>query len=133
MYFFILFVTLSLISTSCSEEEAHSGLDPLDTSEVKEVYITDRTGVDWNITHAVRTYRWNPDNFRFGLGMNRIKAINNPQFFHPGESGYPDSQATFMVLGVEIDGDARAYAVNILKSHEIVNDQFGENYVAVTY
>ena len=30
------------------------------------------------------------------------------------------------VLGVEIDGQARAYSLNLLNRHEVVNDRIGD-------
>ncbi len=133
MYAILLFSILSLFSAACSEKETLAGLNPGDSSATKTITITDQDGYDWDITHAVQRYHWNPDLFRFGLGIDRIKPINNPQFFLPGDQGYPDSLDIFQVLGIEINGDARAYALSILKSHEIVNDQFGEQPVAVAY
>jgi hypothetical protein len=38
-----------------------------------------------------------------------------------------------MVIGVEINGDRRAYSVPLLSSHEIVNDVVGGKKVAVTW
>ncbi len=38
-----------------------------------------------------------------------------------------------MVIGVEINGDARAYPIRLLSLHEIVNDVIGEKPVAVTW
>ncbi len=115
------------------QKEPTASVNSQDSSGTKTIFITDQDGYDWDITHAVQRYHWNPDLFRFGLGIERIKPINNPRFFLPGEQGYPDSLDTFMVLGVEIEKDARAYALSILKSHEIVNDWFGEQPVAVAY
>ncbi len=133
MQILFLFIIGSVFSLACSDEETMTGLNSADSSAVKIITITDQDGYDWDITHAVQRYHWDPDLFRFGLGIGRIKPINNPQFFLPGDMGYPDSLDTFMVLGVEIEGDPRAYALSILKSREIVNDQFGEHPVAVAY
>ena len=38
-----------------------------------------------------------------------------------------------IVIGVEINGDARAYPINILNWHEIVNDNIGDQDVVITY
>ena len=38
-----------------------------------------------------------------------------------------------IVLGVEFDGDARAYPIKILNWHEIVNEKVGEKDIVVTY
>ena len=47
-----------------------------------------------------------------------------------GSAGGIDPEHT--VVGLEVDGDARAYPLEVLSEHEIVNDRFGEP-VSVTY
>jgi len=42
-------------------------------------------------------------------------------------------QATSRVLGVEIEGEARAYPLLILRIHEIVNDTLGGRPIAPNY
>jgi hypothetical protein len=37
------------------------------------------------------------------------------------------------ILGVEIDGEARAYSLNLLNSHEVVNDRIGERSFAAVW
>ncbi len=65
------------------------------------------------------------------LGPDRIPAIDQPEWATADE-------ATFMagdeaVVGVLIDGQAKAYSLWHLDRHEIVNDWFGEVPVAVTW
>lgn len=67
------------------------------------------------------------------LPFDAIPAIDNPGFFPDLEKAsmfYKDHE---LVLGVEIDGDARAYSVPLLSSHEIVNDVVGGKPIAVTW
>ena len=67
------------------------------------------------------------------LPFDGIPAIDNPQFFpdiNTANNYYNDGE---LVLGVEIDGDARAYSVPLLSSHEIVNDIVGGKPIAVTW
>lgn len=67
------------------------------------------------------------------LPFDAIPAINSPGFFPDLEKAnmfYKDHE---LVLGVEIDGDARAYSVPLLSSHEIVNDVVGGRPIAVTW
>ena len=67
------------------------------------------------------------------LPFDGIPAIDNPGFFPDLETAnmfYNDGE---LVLGVEIDGDARAYSVPLLSSHEIVNDVVGGKPIAVTW
>ena len=78
-----------------------------------------------------RTTGFDPAQFQFGLGPDRIKPINNPEFLSPGDSGYPSPEQTFRVIGTTIDGDSRAYPIGVLNSHEIVNDVFGDAHVTI--
>lgn len=66
------------------------------------------------------------------LSQDAIPAIDNPQFVSASQadSDYRDSE---LVIGVEINGDARAYSVPMLSNHEIVNDTVGGVPVAVTW
>ena len=67
------------------------------------------------------------------LPFDAIPAIDNPGFFPDIETAnmfYKDGE---YILGVEIDGDARAYSVPLLSSHEIVNDVVGGEPIAVTW
>ena len=66
------------------------------------------------------------------LGKDGIPAILDPQFVSAAEAAEQmlDSER---VLGVSINGDHRAYALNQLSRHEIVNDEVGGVPVAVTW
>lgn len=61
------------------------------------------------------------------LAKDAIASIDDPKFEY---RELPDSTA---ILGLEIGGEARAYPVAILSSHEIVNDRFGDQPVAITW
>jgi len=66
------------------------------------------------------------------LPRDAIPAIDNPQFLEAGEADEfydPDE----LVIGVEFEGDARAYSVPFLSNHEIVNDTVGGRKIAVTW
>jgi hypothetical protein len=60
-----------------------------------------------------------------------IPPIDEPRFFDPDDVDFIDDAEP--VLALEIDGDARAYPVQIMIWHEIVNDTVGDTPVAVTY
>ena len=66
------------------------------------------------------------------LGKDGIPSIDNPQFVTQGDA---DSQmlSNERVLGVSINGDHRAYSLNMLSRHEIVNDTVGGVPIAVTW
>ena len=66
------------------------------------------------------------------LPRDGIPAIDNPTFLSAEETDQeydPDE----LVIGVEFDGDARAYSIPLLSSHEIVNDTVGGRAIAVTW
>ncbi len=69
--------------------------------------------------------------FSGGPPKDGIPSIDNPVFVAVSESG--DLAPTEPVLSLVIDGDARAYPLQILIWHEIVNDVVGDTPVAVTY
>jgi len=66
------------------------------------------------------------------LPRDAIPAIDNPEFITAGEAvgSYEDDE---LILGVEFNGDARAYSIPLLSSHEIVNDVVGGVKIAVTW
>jgi hypothetical protein len=69
--------------------------------------VTDESG---NTTYEIVTL----------LPKDAIPSIDNPSFVEGAEADaqYHDDE---LVLGVEIDGEARAYSVPFLSGHEIVN------------
>ncbi len=67
------------------------------------------------------------------LPFDAIPAINDPTFFETVEDADRAYGEDELILGVEIDGDARAYSVPLLSSHEIVNDIVGGHPIAVTW
>ena len=63
-----------------------------------------------------------PEGFKQILPRGRIAAITNPTYVPADEAAIP---AETPVLGVVIDGEARAYSLNLLNVHEVVNDEIG--------
>lgn len=66
-----------------------------------------------------------------GPGKDGIPAIDNPIFVTQDQADFVKDKDR--VLALEIDGVAKAYPINILNWHEIVNDRIGDHYFAVTY
>jgi hypothetical protein len=66
------------------------------------------------------------------LPKDGIPAIDNPTFLSGDEAdnAYADDE---LVMGVNINGDKRAYSVAHLSKHEIVNDVVGGENIAVTW
>lgn len=65
-----------------------------------------------------------------GPPKDGIPSIDDPQFEPINETDFADEE---LIIGVEIDGEARAYPYAILNWHEIVNDTLAGVPIAVTY
>ncbi|UVS70382.1 DUF3179 domain-containing protein [Nitrososphaera viennensis] len=65
-----------------------------------------------------------------GPPRDGIPSIDNPKFVSVKDAKLEDSD---LVLGLEINGDIRAYPLRIMVWHEVVNDHVGGVPVAVTY
>ncbi|MDA0658571.1 MAG: DUF3179 domain-containing protein [Planctomycetota bacterium] len=66
-----------------------------------------------------------------GPPKDGIPAITNPKTVAAAEARF--LKANDRVVGVALNGQARAYPISILTQHEIVNDKLGETPIAVTY
>ena len=66
------------------------------------------------------------------LPRDGIPAIDDPQFIDVAEAD-DVYDAEELVIGVEFNGEARAYSVPLLSNHEIVNDTVGGVKIAVTW
>jgi hypothetical protein len=82
------------------------------------------------ITAAYSQTKGLPKEFKQILPRGRIAAITNPQFVPADKANIADDA---WILGVVIDGQERAYSLNLLNSHEVVNDQIGETTFAAVW
>jgi hypothetical protein len=71
-----------------------------------------------------------PEGFTQLIPRGRIASIDAPVFVS-AEQAKIDDEA--WVLGVEIDGQAKAYSLNLLNRYEVVNDRFGDRPVAAVW
>lgn len=67
------------------------------------------------------------------LSPNAIPALVNPPMVDPDAVAVDYLLDTDRVLGVVLEGEARAYPHNVLWHHEIVNDQVGATRIAVSF
>ena len=71
-----------------------------------------------------------PENFEQILPRGRIAAITNPDYVSAQKAVIaPDT----WVLGVVIDGQTRAYSLNLLNYFEVVNDKIGDTHFAAVW
>lgn len=68
---------------------------------------------------------------RGGPAKDGIPAITGPQVTKGGKADFLDPRDR--VVGITIDGEARAYPIRLLNWHEIINDQLGDVPIAVVY
>ena len=71
-----------------------------------------------------------PKEFKQFLARGEIPAVDDPEFVTVAEAEIPEDA---WVLGVEIDGQSRAYSLNLLNHHEIVNDRIGGHNIAAVW
>lgn len=85
----------------------------------------------WDVTDA----DIDVENFDHGLGADKIPSIDGPKFAKYEDSMYKGlaDSLKMEVIGVEIDGEARAYPIGVMNRHELVNDVFGEAHVTVAW
>ncbi len=60
-----------------------------------------------------------PDGFRQVLGRDWINPVYTPTFTEPDQVNWSDDE---LVIGVDLEGEARAYPVGFLNRREIVVD-----------
>lgn len=94
----------------------------------EDAYITDKTGERWSLDQAV-TLGYRPEGFEFGLGRNAIVPLSDDRV-QENPKNVPDD---LRVIGVVVEGVARAYAVAPLRRHEVVNSVIGGTAFAAAY
>lgn len=76
-------------------------------------------------------YTVHPDKLITGCSpKDCIDSIENPKFVEGNPEWLEDGER---VIGLELNGESRAYPLEILSKHEIVNDELEGEPVAVTY
>ena len=85
-----------------------------------------------NISESQRSRNYDELEIVTLLPPDGIPAIDNPQFLtaEEADSEYAPDE---LVIGVNYEGDARAYSIPFLSGHEIVNDTVGGKKIAVTW
>ena len=133
----LLFLIVWCLATSCKDSITLLLSNEIGEQQVEEneekIFIVDETDKRWDVTHAVNNYGFEPARFQFGLGPDAIRPILNPQMLSEGDPGYPSDDAGFLVMGVNLNGHVRAYRLTVMSHHEVVDEQFGDSFIAVAY
>ena len=125
-----LFVTAGL--PACGGDVSTSSVPSAIVDPEDSAFIIDGTGKRWDVGHGSQ-YGLDPRGYEAGLGPFAIRPIRNPQMLGPGDEGYPSAASPFPILGVFLNGFARAYPLAVMYNHEVANEVFGETHVAVTF
>jgi hypothetical protein len=64
------------------------------------------------------------------LRRDAIRPIYAPEFVAAADATLGDDQ---LVLGVTLDGEAKAYPINVLNSREMVNDELAGMPILATW
>jgi len=123
----ILIIVSSCEMTNSSNDEAEV------VTRGSQIIIKDNTGKEWDVTHAVNEYGLVASQFQYGLGPFAIKPILNPEMLSPGDPDYPTNSNNQLVIGTTLNKDTRAYPLNVLSRHEVADEKFGDQHVAVAY
>lgn len=128
----VFFVSQEMMSSSTENEivekiDEQSQVIAEQTTSNNPDQLEDKIQITNGIKHIVPL-----DKIRSGgPPKDGIPSIDKPQFTEAlNENHVTDSD---VVLGLEINGEAKAYPLSILVWHEIVNDDVGGVPVAVTY
>lgn len=106
-------------------EETANAQNEVDENQASEITQEDQSD-------AGSTTNYDEYNIITLLPQDAIPAIDNPEFLTPEEAD-TEYAPTELILGVAINGDARAYSTSYLSSREIVNDTVGGRPISVTW
>jgi len=71
-----------------------------------------------------------PSGFQQLLERGALESIDDPQFVSAKEAEIPPDA---WVLGVVLEGEARAYSLSLLNGYEVVNDEIAGQPVAAVW
>lgn len=110
-----------------------SGLVIAVVSPATETPAAPGNSTDVQTTSEGVRYTTHPSELRQGCpgGKDCIPSVDDPQFQSADSARWLRPNDT--VIGVEIDGETKAYPLRILNVHEIVNDDLAGRPIAVTY
>jgi hypothetical protein len=128
-------------------------LDPLVSADgnvtgrtIRGKPITERDGKLWLLVDSdrrTREMKWlevtdaaiDPRRFDHGIGLDRIPSIDAPEFGSKDDERWSEKKLPedARIIGVEFEGEIRAYPIDYMGRHELVNDTFGDTHLTVAY
>ena len=86
---------------------------------------------DSGVVNAIASTRdYSDDRILTVLPYDAIPAILNPEFVSANKAKLANNSP---VIGVDFNGESRAYSIHLLNRHEIVNDEVGGVKIATTW
>ncbi len=108
-----ILVVLALLTTACGEDLTTSTVTSDETVELR------RGGWPSDLFDPTQTGEDLPEDYRESVPRDAINPVYDPRFVGRQDVTWPDDE---LVIGVVIDGEARAYPVGFLTWREIVID-----------
>ena len=121
---------LGVLILSCSQ---HTEERIVEAPGVGPDSFEDRTGKVWDLTFARDEVGMHSSVFTGGGGIGSFPIVTNSTMLHAGDAGYPADDDESIVIGVAMNGSARAYSLQALTGVEVTNERFGDDHVAVAY
>ena len=131
IYYQLTFMILLLFSVACGTQR-ETAVERTPTAPNETAGRTGENRTDTTFPTPFPASKYEDLDIITLLPRDAIPAIDDPEFLTVAEADEaydPDE----LVIGVEFNGDARAYSVPLLSNHEIVNDTVGGVKIAVTW
>ena len=129
----VMTMGLGLVGTACGVTEIFGepgGSDPVQAVSSPREDVPSALDDRFNERHPEPLIDPN-DVFSGGPPPDGIASIDDPEFAPASEINFLEDDEPVLVL--ELDGEVRAYPIQIMTWHEIVNDTVGDTPVTVTF
>jgi hypothetical protein len=113
--------SLPVQSPSPTESEENSPKNPTDTSTPSKPPADSEEAIEEDFSDFV---------FVPLLPYDGIRPVYNPEFVEASESPLSEDE---LIMGVAIQGEAKAYPVSVLRFREMVDDELGGLPILVTW
>ena len=129
----VLIVMLGLAAVACAGASSSASVQPTPTPTPKGWdFVPATVRVGWDNTDFSKHTVSYLEIYSGGPGRDGVTPIDAPKFVEVADS--PEyMEDNDPVIGLEIDGEAKAYPLAILDRHEIVNDDLAGVPVTVTF
>jgi hypothetical protein len=125
-YFGLILLFLLLLSACAPRLENNDG----GTSRAQRTPSLTKTTKPTQVEIPAQLTPVNIPGYHRMIPFDGIAPIYNPQFVTAGEAPYQEDE---LVIGVALEGEAKAYPISVLRFREMVNDKLAGTPVLVTW